>query len=175
MLSEQEKRRIVNSCQTCRNPIYEGESIYTSSKGQSSRYVNGSYGSKNFSNYRVGGHGEYYDSSHLSENWVQCSWCYDQWRTELVINKKFWIKWWLGGGLLIFIATIANINIFPGLEESSSKITWYRINFFSLGKWKISIATLLLFLILLILTKFLGGLFQPAADRYKMRKRPIKL
>jgi hypothetical protein len=175
MSSDREKRRIINSCQTCRTPIYEGEPTYTSSKSQSSGYTSGSYGGKGFSSYKVGSYGRYYDGSRASESWIQCPWCYDQWQIELAINRKFWIKWWLGGILLTIIATIISINNFPGLEKSSEKIPWHRIKLFSLGSWEISAITLIIFLFSLLLTIITGSLFQPATNRYKLRKRSIKL
>ena len=51
-----QEKIIINSCQTCRTPIYQGEPIYTSSKGQSSGYVKGVYGGKSFgdSGYSAG-------------------------------------------------------------------------------------------------------------------------
>jgi hypothetical protein len=88
MLGSQE-RRIINSCQTCRTPIYEGEPVYTSSKGQSSGYTRGAYGGKNFGDYQAGGYGGQYNSAHASESWAQCAWCYDQWQAEIVANKRF--------------------------------------------------------------------------------------
>ncbi|CAI2187970.1 18114_t:CDS:2, partial [Funneliformis geosporum] len=89
MLNAQE-RRIINSCQTCRTPIYEGEPIYTSSKSQSSGHARGAYGGKSFGDYQAGGYGGTYGSTHASES----------------------------GILLVIIATIASAFIFPGLEES---------------------------------------------------------
>jgi hypothetical protein len=68
MLSDREKRRIINSCQTCRTSIYEGEPTYISSKGRSSGHVGGSYGGKNISDYQIGGYGKHYSGSHASEN-----------------------------------------------------------------------------------------------------------
>lgn len=65
MSSDREKRRIINSCQTCRTPIYEGESAYTSSKSQSSGYTGGSHGGRGFNNYQTG---RYYNSSQISES-----------------------------------------------------------------------------------------------------------
>lgn len=175
MSNDREKRRIINSCQTCRTPIYEGEPTYNSSKGQNSGYAKGSYGRGGSSNYEIGGYGGYYNGSHTSENWIQCSWCYDQWQIELAINRKFWVKWWLGGILLTIVATIISVNNFPGLEKSNEKIPWHRIKLFSLGSWKVSAIALIIFLFSLLLTIIIGSLFQPTADRYKLRKRPIKL
>jgi hypothetical protein len=175
MLNDQEKRRITNSCQTCRTPIYEGEPIYFSSKGQSSGYAQGVYGGRGFGNYQAGGYGKHYNGSHISENWVQCAWCYDQWQIELATNKKFWLKWWLGGILLAIVAMIISINVFPGLEKSKERIPWHRIKLFSLGNWEISVITLVIFLFSLLLTTIIGSLLQPVADRYKLRKRSIKL
>jgi hypothetical protein len=67
MLNNQEKR-IINSCQTCRISIYEGEPIYTSSKGQNSGYTKGAYGGRNFGDYQAGGYGGHYSGTHASEN-----------------------------------------------------------------------------------------------------------
>ena len=67
MLNSQE-RRIINSCQTCRTPIYEGEPIYTSSKGRSSGYTSGAYGGRSFGDYQAGGYGGHYSSAHASES-----------------------------------------------------------------------------------------------------------
>nr|CAG8528810.1 11832_t:CDS:2 [Entrophospora candida] len=83
------EKRIINSCHTCREPIYEGEPIYTSSKGHSSGHTKGVYGGKGFGfgDYQVGGYGGHYSGSHSSETWAQCAWCYDQWQAE-VANKE---------------------------------------------------------------------------------------
>ena len=67
-MSNSQPRRIINSCQTCRTPIYEGEPIYTSSKGQSSGYSKGVYGGRGFGDYQVGGYGGHYSSTHASES-----------------------------------------------------------------------------------------------------------
>ena len=181
MASVQE-RKIINSCHTCRNPIYEGEPIYSSSKGQSSGYGGGSYGGKIFEKvgYQVGGYGGYYGGNHSSENWVQCSWCYDRWQAELVKNRGFWWKWWMGGLFLSFLVAIASIVMIPGLEnnnipQNNPEIPWYRIKIFSLGSWKISLITPLILFASILLTKVFGNFFQPAVDRYKLRKRLIKL
>jgi hypothetical protein len=97
-------------------------------------------------------------------------------------NKSFWIKWWLGGILLIVVATIASIFIFPGLEERSRgsqpnapTVPWHQMKIFSLGSWKISLIVPIVLVVSLILVSILGNLFQPAVDRYKLRKRPAKL
>ncbi|MCE8163884.1 MAG: hypothetical protein I3273_06490 [Candidatus Moeniiplasma glomeromycotorum] len=94
-----QEKIVINSCQTCRTPIYQGEPIYTSSKGQSSGYVKGVYGGKSFGStgYSAGGYGGHYGGTHASESWAQCAWCYDQWQAEVKANRKFWIMWWLGG------------------------------------------------------------------------------
>ncbi|CAI2177554.1 2438_t:CDS:2 [Funneliformis geosporum] len=91
MLNAQE-RRIINSCQTCRTPIYEGQPIYTSSKSQSSGHTKGVYGGKSFGDYQAGGYGGTYGSTHASES----------------------------GILLVIIVTITSAFVFPGLEESGS-------------------------------------------------------
>ena len=67
-MSNNSERRIINSCHTCRTPIYEGEPIYTSSKGQSSGYTKGAYGGSGFGNYQAGGYGGHYSSAHASES-----------------------------------------------------------------------------------------------------------
>ena len=86
---------IINSCHTCRNPIYQGEPIYTSFRGENSGQIRGVYGGKQFGNntYSAGAYGGHYSGQHASENWAQCAWCCDQWQTEVRINKKFWLKW----------------------------------------------------------------------------------
>lgn len=65
-----QEKLIINSCQTCRTPIYQGEPIYTSSKGQSSGYVKGVYGGKSFgdSGYSAGAYGGHYGGTHASES-----------------------------------------------------------------------------------------------------------
>ena len=90
---EKSERRIINSCQTCRTSIYEGEPIYSSSRGQSSGYHRGGYGGAGFGqgDYHGGIYGGYHSSAHASEGWAQCSWCYDQWQAEVKSNKKFWL------------------------------------------------------------------------------------
>ncbi|CAG8741661.1 17496_t:CDS:1, partial [Cetraspora pellucida] len=68
------ERRIINGCHTCRTPIYEGEPIYTSSKGQSSVYTKGAYAGKVFGSYggyEVGGHAGHHSGTYASENWAQ--------------------------------------------------------------------------------------------------------
>jgi len=87
--SNSQERRIINSCQTCRAPIYEGEPIYASSKAQSSGYTRGAYGGRSFGDYQAGGYGGHYSSAHASESWAQCAWCYDQWQAEIAANKSF--------------------------------------------------------------------------------------
>lgn len=70
MLSSQ-ARRIINSCQTCRTPIYEGEPVYTSAKGKSSIYMKGAYAGKVFGSYGgfgVGGHVGHQGGTYDSEN-----------------------------------------------------------------------------------------------------------
>ncbi|MCE8162952.1 MAG: hypothetical protein I3273_00675 [Candidatus Moeniiplasma glomeromycotorum] len=121
MVDNQEKI-IVNSCQTCRTPIYQGEPIYTSSKGESAGYVKGVYGGKQFGEggYSAGAYGGHYGGTHTSETWAQCAWCYDQWQAEVKANKSFWIKWWVGGILFLILATVVSILIFPGLELTYS-------------------------------------------------------
>lgn len=173
------ERRIINSCQTCRIPIYEGEPVYTSSKGQSSGYTRGAYGGRSFGDYQAGGYGGHYSGTHASESWAQCAWCYDQWQAEIVANKSFWIKWWLGGILLVIITTVASVFIFPGLEESgnsqpNASVPWHRMKIFSLGSLKVPLIAPIVLVIGLILVSILGNLFQPSVDRYKLRKRPTK-
>lgn len=65
-----QEKVVINSCQTCRTPIYQGEPIYTSSKGQSSGYVKGVYGGKSFGStgYSAGGYGGHYGGTHASES-----------------------------------------------------------------------------------------------------------
>ena len=182
MTSVQE-RKIINSCHTCRNPIYEGEPIYSSSKAQSSGYGGGSYGGKRFEKvgYQVGAYGGYYSGTHASENWVQCSWCYDQWQAELVKNRNFWRKCWWRGLLFSVVITIISVFMLPGLENNSNiqqsgpEISWYRIRIFSLGSWKIPLIAPLTFSASILLTKFLGNFFQPVVARYKLRKQSTKL
>lgn len=67
MLNNQEKR-IISGCQTCRILICEGEPIYASSKGQNSGYAKGAYGGRNFGDYQAGGYGGHYSGTHASEN-----------------------------------------------------------------------------------------------------------
>ena len=62
------ERRIINSCHTCRTPIYEGEPIYTSSRGRSSGYTRGVYGGRGFGDYQAGGYGGTYGGTHASES-----------------------------------------------------------------------------------------------------------
>ncbi|KLL04483.1 MAG: hypothetical protein MRERV_21c037 [Mycoplasmataceae bacterium RV_VA103A] len=176
------ERRIINSCHTCRTPIYEGEPIYTSSKGQSSVYTKGAYAGKVFGSYggyEVGGHAGHHSGTYASENWAQCAWCYDQWQAEVAANKSFWIKWWLGGILFIIVATIISIMMFPGLESTQSgtkqAVPWHRTKVFSLGSWQISLLAILVPLVGITLVSFLGSIFQPSVDRYKLRKQPNKL
>jgi hypothetical protein len=174
MLNSSE-RRIINSCQTCRTPIYEGEPIYTSSKGQNSGHASGAYGGRNFGHYQTGGYGGHYSSTHAAESWVQCSWCYDQWQAEVAANKNFWIKWWLGGILFLIVATIISIIAFPGLEKSENKkVAWHRIKLFSLGNRQIPVIAPIVLVVGLLLVSAFGNLFQPAVNRYKLRKRPVK-
>lgn len=175
--SNSQEKRIINSCQTCRMPIYEGEPIYTSSKGQSSGYTKGAYGGRNFGDYQAGGYGGHYSSDHASESWAQCAWCYDQWQAEVAANKSFWLKWWLGGILFVIIATIISIVMFPGLEwgDGKSKVAWHRMKIFSLGSWQIPLIAPIVLFVALLLVRIMGNLFQPAVDRYKLRKRPTKL
>ena len=61
---------IINSCHTCRTPIYQGEPIYTSSKGESSGQIRGVYGGKQFGNsgYSAGAYGGHYSGQHASES-----------------------------------------------------------------------------------------------------------
>lgn len=174
-MSNSQGRRIINSCHTCRTPIYEGEPIYTSSKDQSSGYTKGAYGGRSFGDYQAGGYGGHYSSTHASESWAQCAWCYDQWQAEVAANKSFWIKWWLGGILFTIIATIISIVVSPGLEESEKqKVSWHRKKIFSLGSWQIPLLAPLVLIVSLFLVSVLGNLFQPAVNRYKLRKRPTK-
>jgi len=179
-MSNSQQRKIINSCQTCRTPIYEGEPIYASSKGQSSGYTSGAYGGRSFGDYQAGGYGGHYSSAHASESWAQCAWCYDQWQAEIATNKRFWIKWWLGGILLVIILTIASVFIFPGLEksknsQSNTSVPWHQMKFFSLGSLKVPLLALIVLIVGLILVSILGSLFQPSINRYKLRKRPSKL
>ena len=180
--SNSQERRIINSCQTCRIPIYEGEPIYASSKGQSSGYTKGAYGGRSFGDYQAGGYGGHYSSTHASESWAQCAWCYDQWQAEIAANKSFWIKWWLGGILFVIVATIISIVAFPGLEaggdkpsNTSSKVPWHQMKIFSLGSWKIPLIAPITLVVSIFLVSILGKIFQPAVNRYKLRKRPTKL
>ena len=170
------ERKIVNVCQTCRLPIYEGEPIYTSSKGKSSGYTKGAYGGTGFfGNYQGGAYGGHQSSTYDSEIWAQCAWCYDQWQLEVAANKSFWIKWWLGGILFTIIATIISIAMFPGLEGSENKkVSWYRIKIFALGSWQIPLLAPLTLAASLFLVNIFGKLFQPAVNRYKLRKRTTK-
>lgn len=135
------ERKIINVCQTCRTPIYEGEPIYTSSKGQSSGYNKGVYGGTGFfGNYQGGAYGGHHSSTHASETWAQCAWCYDQWQVEVAANKSFWIKWWIGGVILTIIATALTIYIWPGediIKGLIEDIPWYRWNIFNVGSLKI--------------------------------------
>lgn len=55
-----QEKLIINSCQTCRIPIYQGEPIYTSSKGQTSGYVKGVYGGKSSSFGSLGSNNHFY-------------------------------------------------------------------------------------------------------------------
>ncbi|MCE8163649.1 MAG: hypothetical protein I3274_05565 [Candidatus Moeniiplasma glomeromycotorum] len=182
-MANNSERRIINSCQTCRTPIYEGEPIYTSSKGQSSGYTKGAYGGKSFfGDYQAGVYGGHYSGTHASEMWAQCAWCYDQWQAEIAANKNFWIKWWLGGILFIIIATIASILIFPGMEKSSNpqpgssnEVPWHRIKIFSVGSSHIPLIAPLVLVVGLFLVSILGKIFQPDVNRYKLRQRPTKL
>ena len=66
--SNSQERRIINSCQTCRIPIYQGEPIYTSSKGESAGHFKGGYGGKSFgdSGYSAGVYGGNYSGTHAS-------------------------------------------------------------------------------------------------------------
>nr|CAG8433652.1 12614_t:CDS:2 [Entrophospora candida] len=67
MHSDQEKK-IINVCQTCRQPIYEGQPIYTSSKGQSSGYTRGVYGGTGFfGNYQGGAYGGHHSEEQKAE------------------------------------------------------------------------------------------------------------
>ena len=169
---------IINSCHTCRNPIYQGEPIYTSSKGESSGHMKGVYGGKQFGGggYSAGAYGGNYSGNYASETWAQCAWCYDQWQTEVAVNKKFWIKWWIGGSLLIILTTIVISIVFPGLEiNSANSVPWYQIKIFSLGSWKIPLITPLVLIVGLLLTRILGHFLQPKVDRYKLRKNPINI
>jgi len=173
------ERRIINSCQTCRTPIYEGEPIYTSSRGQSSGYTKGAYGGKSFGDYQAGGYGGHYSSTHASEGWAQCAWCYDQWQAEVAANKSFLIKWWLGGILLVIILTVVSAFSFPGLEEGASSqpnssVPWHRMKIFSLGSLKVPLIAPIVLVVGLVLISILGNLFQPSINRYKLRKRPTK-
>jgi len=64
-----QKKIIINTCHTCRTPIYEGEPIYGSSRGSSFGYTSGGYGGRN----QVGGYSGYYGDTHDSEAWAQCA------------------------------------------------------------------------------------------------------
>jgi len=168
---------IINSCHTCRNPICQGEPIYTSYRGKNSGNTGGFYGGRSGSGgYSAGAYTGHYSGNYASKTWAQCAWYYDQWQVEVAAKKKFWIKWWIGGSLLIILATIISILAFPGLKiDSTNPVPWYRLGIFSLGSRWIALITPLILIVSFFLVWILGYFLQPKAERYKLRKRPINI
>lgn len=181
-MENNQRKRIINSCQTCRNPIYEGEPVYASSKGQTSGYSSGVAGGvgKGFG-YGYGGgigtYGGHHKGEHSSENWAQCAWCYDRWQAKVNANWSFWWKWWLGGILFILILTIISVFLFPSLEKeeianlknNDKNLThFWRFPIF----WKVSLGHFIIFFAGIALVGILGYFLQPKVDRYKIRVRP---
>ena len=88
------EKKIINTCNTCRSPIHEGEILWHSQTGQSSGKTVGAYGGANThvnqnTSVHGGTYGAHHSSEHSSENWIQCGWYYDQWQGEIIENDKW--------------------------------------------------------------------------------------
>lgn len=170
-MENSQQKRIINSCNTCRVPIHEGEPIYVSSVGRNSGGYSGAYGRKNFKEgYQGGTYGGYYGGTKSSERWAQCAWCYDQWQAEISAKKKFWWNCWIWGLLIVIALTVGSI-VHQLTQKEETISPWYKVKLFSLGGWKIPLTTFLILVLGICLVAIIGKNFQPQVDRYKLRKR----
>jgi hypothetical protein len=67
-----EKNKIIGSCNTCRTPIYENEAVYDFTVDRSSNQ------SSNYKDGNPAPNDQIIETTGHSENWKQCAWCYDQ-------------------------------------------------------------------------------------------------
>jgi hypothetical protein len=179
MENEVAQRRIINTCNTCRMPIYEGEPIYRSEVGKNTGTNAGLYGGYGGKvpiipgeGIHAGSYGGLHSDDQSSEIWVQCAWCYDQWQAELAKSKWFWPKWLLGCLPVGIIAALVFNFWYPSLKRNTLDFNdaffprkiYANWQLFSAGSW---ISLLLVFLVGIVL----GRIFRPRVDRYKLREK----
>lgn len=175
------QKKIINTCNTCRTPIYEGEPIYKSEVGQNTGTNAGLYGGYGGKvpiipgeGVHGGGYGGRHSDDQSSEIWVQCAWCYDQWQAELAKSKWFWPKWLVGGVIFDIIATVIfNFIICPsrGLTTGGNWLSNYLRKEQDFGWLKFPFTTPIFSVVFFVLLIFLGLVFRPRVDRYKLRER----
>ena len=86
-------RKVINTCNTCRTPIYEGETVYDIQISQKFGYNDSNYDNSQTTPSSEKKEINYYKDRTNSENWAQCSWCYDQWQDEIVRSRITSLSW----------------------------------------------------------------------------------
>ena len=179
MENEVTQRRIINTCNTCRMPIYEGEPIYRSEVGKNTGTNAGLYGGYGGKvpiipgeGVHGGGYGGRHSDDQSSEIWVQCAWCYDQWQAELAKSKWFWPKWLFWCLLVGIIVAIVDNWWNPPFKYNTTgydKAPIYRK--IKYGWQPFSAGPLIWLLLVFLVGIVLGRIFRPQVDRYKLRER----
>lgn len=182
------ERKIINTCSTCRIPIYEGESIYISSAGVSSGRTGGIYGGAGGKTETgvpglakgvgvgvgVGVHRGVYGGKENIETWTQCAWCYDQWQEELRKDYWFWPKWLTFWLLIdaIFLAWYGNgVKGDENLKFWNLECRWASFKLGSMLEIGITSRLICITVSSVLFIVALGYLCRPRVNRYKIRER----
>ena len=183
--------KLVNACSTCRTSIYEIEPVYISFTGQHWGLTGGTYAGLEKKNIisslagiaRFGGFTGAYGKNENSEAWIQCAWCYDQWKLETKENLWFWPKWVAGGLLSDLILLVILEFRKPKSEKLLEEGIFHSLlkyNLFSTKKFwkipsiKINISRFFSFIFIFALTILIGFIIHPRVNRYKIREKEVK-
>jgi len=165
-----ENKPIINSCNTCRSPIYLGEPVYSSQDSKGNSKTGGVYGGashtpeRSNTTYHGGTYAENTNWTHNQEVWTQCFRCYDEWQEELRLKTE----WDKKHGMWMFISIIPCILI-------STLIAWliYKENtqLFKTYALYYGIGALVVGLIIGSIINHLKNGSAPKVDRYRIRVR----
>ena len=139
------EKKIVNTCNTCRLPIHEGEPTYYSGRGETSGHTQGTYGGASYhNNQNISYHGEWQGEILAKNEW----------------NKKFGM--WLAMIVLPATALTCLIVWYINRENpnNSNRVTNFGFASFFLSAgmaW--------------VINGIKNGFFAPSVNRYKLRKR----
>jgi len=166
----EDTKQIINSCNTCRSPIYLGEPVYSSQDSKGKGQTTGVHGGashtpeKSQTTYHRGTYAENTQWKHNQEDWTQCFRCYDDWQEELRIKKEWDKK--LGIVILITLLPCLAIGFLIAwlISQNNTKVFLNQAIYYGIG------ALIVGAIIGSIINHFKNG-SAPKVDRYRIRRR----